>query len=123
MSKDLYNLCRKYKHFYIKNRDVMSWNEKYHDVDLSDAVNQTKLQLDLVEHELLKQLFKDTKLDVRSIDTNFRYPNNPFSFNSRLQYHPQWTPRESTVEILNSERFMNILAEYMRDCRDKYVLH
>ena len=45
MSRELYDLCRRYKHYYKKVRDVKSLNDKYHDLDLSSAFSVAQWQL------------------------------------------------------------------------------
>lgn len=121
MSKELYDLCRRYKHFYNKNKDVESWNRKYHDIDLSDAVAITKLQVGLVEHDLLKQLFKDMNVTPVSINTSRDVPLSAGRFGRDIADRIRCLGSTSEIEIKDSERFVNVLAEYMCDMREHYV--
>ena len=119
MSRELYDLCRRYKYFYNKNKDVESWNKKYHDIDLSDAVAITKLQVGLVEHDLLKQLFKDMKVIPMNLETSRDIPMMD-SFNGRIPYE-RFVDTTSTIEIKDSMRFIHVLEEYLCEFRSHNV--
>ena len=44
MDRKVYDACRRYKHYYKKHEDVKSWNNKYHDLDLSNQIRLTSTQ-------------------------------------------------------------------------------
>lgn len=113
MSRELYDLCRKYKYFYNKHKDVKSWDKKYHDIDLSDAVATTKIQLGLVENELQKALFKEFNVDCNSIEVHENVGTPMFGFGRMGKVFS----RESEVRLTDSTRFLNLLSEYMYELR------
>lgn len=117
MSRELYDLCRRYKYFYNKHEDVKRWDRKYHDIDLSDAVATTKIQLGLVEHDILKQLFKDMSVYPISIDISRDVPISAGRFGRDIADKIRCLGSTSTIGIKDSERFVNVLAEYMCDMR------
>ena len=59
MSRELYDLCRRYKHYWKNVEDVKHLNDKYHDLDLTSALSHSCGQLCETEDEMLKQLFRD----------------------------------------------------------------
>lgn len=113
MSRELYDLCRKYKYFYKKHEDVKSWDRKYHDIDLSYAVMQTKLDLDGVRDDLQSGLFKEYNVicsdieierEIMSCDYHgFIPPHPPFRESSR-----------ANVELRNCDKFVKLLSDSMR---------
>ncbi len=115
MSRKLYDLCRKYKYFYNKHNDVRKWNSKYHDIDLSDAVTKTKVDLGLVEHEIQMELFD--VFDVMCVDMEItndlgHFPFTADRFGSRC--HPYQKHSNATIELKDSNRFINVLTDYLQ---------
>ena len=122
MSRKLYDLCRKYKYFYNKNKDVMEWDKKYHDIDLSDAIAKTRVDMGLVEHEIQKELFNifDVQCESIDIETDMFDSFEVYIRNRLLDRHDPIPHHSSaTIELRNGNRFLNVLSEYMR--QDKYV--
>ena len=121
MSRRLYDLCRKYKYFYNKHQDVKRWDKKYHDVDLSDAIARTRVDLGLVEHEIQRELFKifDVQCEGMEIQTIMDSP-----FGDMMDRRFRWYPfphSSANVEFKDSNRFLNVLSEYMdKKRRDFY---
>lgn len=116
MDRRLYDLCRKYRYFYNKHNDVKSWNNKYHDIDLSSAVEKTASQLSSVEDEMLKELFKIYKFYPMSIDTEREVPCAVDIF-SRMRIPNRYTHSNSKIEVRDAERFIKVLSEHMYDWR------
>ena len=117
MDRRLYDLYRKYRYFYNKHKDVESWNKKYHDIDLSDAVLKTATQLSSVEDEMLKELFRVYKFYPMSIDSNREVPlvNEMSYFGHKLTHRHGHSI--STIEVRDAERFIRALTEHMYDWR------
>lgn len=114
MSRELYDLCRKYKHFYNKYKDVESWNKKYHDIDLSSAVEKTASQLSSVEDEMLKELFRVYKFYPMSIEVDREVPYEKPIFTNRMKIIPNFcTHSVSKIEVRGAERFIKLLSEHM----------
>ena len=114
MSRELYDLCRKYKYFYNKHQDVKKWDKKYHDVDLSDAIAKTRVDLGLVEHEIQRELFKifDVQCEEMEIQTTMYDSFGAYMMDRRFRSH--YFPHSSAnVEFKDSNRFLNVLSEYM----------
>ena len=122
MSRKLYDLCRKYKYFYNKNKDVKEWDKKYHDIDLSDAFAKTRVDMGLVEHEIQKELFNIFDVQCESIDIETdMFDSFEMYMRNRLygRHSPMPHCSSATIELRNGNRFLNVLSEYMR--QDKYV--
>ena len=119
MDRRLYDLCRKYRHFYNKYKDVESWNRKYHDIDLSSAVEKTASQLSSVEDEMLKELFRVYKFYPMSIDIDREFPyGTPTMFMNRIKRLPNFCSHSvSKIEVRDAERFIKLLSEHMYDVR------
>ena len=119
MSREVYDACRRYKHFYNKHKDVESWNNKYHDIDLSDALKLTNLQLMDSEDYLLKALFKEYNIGVTNVEVNHDYlaPMGRFGRNCRCAVP---TGSTANVEIKDSRRFIKCITDYMLDVRRNY---
>ena len=118
MDRRLYDLCRKYRHFYNKYKDVESWNKKYHDIDLSGAVEKTASQLSSVEDEMLKELFRVYKFYPMSINVDREVPYERPIFTNRMKPVPNFCSHSvSKIEVRNAERFIKLLSEYMYDWR------
>lgn len=115
MDRRLYDLCRKYRHFYNKYKDVESWDKKYHDIDLSGAVEKTASQLSSVEDEMLKELFRVYKFYPMSIDVDREVPyGTPTIFANRIKKLPNFCSHSvSTIEVRDAERFIKLLSEHM----------
>ena len=119
MSRELYDACRRYKHFYNKNRDVESWDKKYHDIDLSDALNITNGQLKLATHNLQERLFKEFKVHCDNIDIENEIPMMPMSRMSSAT--PRVQNSHATVEFHNSKEFIYCLQNYFVNQRGYFV--
>ena len=121
MSRKLYDLCRKYKYFYNKNKDVREWDKKYHDIDLSEAIAKTRVDMGLVEHEIQKELFNIFDVQCESIDIETdMFDSFEMYMRNRLWGRHDPIPHSSaTIELKNGNRFLNVLSEYMM--QDKYV--
>ena len=118
MDRRLYDLCRKYRHFYNKYKDVESWNKKYHDIDLSSAVEKTASQLSTVEDEMLKELFRVYKFYPMSIDIDREVPYERPIFTNRMKPVPNFCSHlTSNIEVRGAERFIKLLSEHMYDVR------
>ena len=100
MSREMYDLCRMYKHFYKKHKDVKSWSNKYHDLHLDKAVDMTKRQLCDVEYHIAKQILKDLDVNILNVECEREYLGT-----------------QTVVDIKNSETFVNVLIEYVADGR------
>lgn len=114
MSRKLYDLCRKYKYFYNKNKDVREWDKKYHDIDLSDAIAKTRIDLGLVEHEIQKELFNifDVQCEEMEIQTTMYDSFGAYMMDRMCRCHP-FPHSSANVEFKDSNRFLNVLSEYM----------
>ena len=119
MSRELYDACRRYKHFYNKNRDVESWNNKYHDIDLSDALNITNGQLKLATHNLQEKLFKEFTVCCGNIDIENEIPMMPMSRMGSVT--PRVLNSHATVEFHNSGEFIYCLENYLIKQRQFYI--
>lgn len=118
MDRRLYDLCRKYRHFYNKYKDVESWDKKYHDIDLSSAVEKTASQLSSVEDEMLKELFRVYKFYPMSIDIDREVPYERPIFTNRMKPVPNFCSHSiSNIEVRDAERFIRALSEHMYDWR------
>lgn len=118
MDRRLYDLCRKYRHFYNKYKDVESWNKKYHDIDLSSAVEKTASQLSSVEDEMLKELFRIYKFYPMSIDVERDVPYEIPIFMNRIKSIPNFCPHSvSKIEVRDAERFIRVLTEHIHGMR------
>ncbi len=114
-SREVYDACRRYKHFYNKHKDVMSWSHKYHDLDLNDAIYKSERQLENAEDLLLKNLFKS--YEVLCVEAHsetevaepcyMRWQGTPAS--------PRTVRHRTTLELADSMRFIRNLTEYMSD--------
>lgn len=114
MDRRLYDLCRKYRHFYNKYKDVESWDKKYHDIDLSSAVEKTASQLSSVEDEMLKELFRVYKFYPMSIDVEREVPYERPIFMNRVKKLPNFCSHSvSKIEVRGAERFIKLLSEHM----------
>ena len=119
MSRELYDACRRYKHFYNKNRDVESWDKKYHDIDLSDALNKTNGQLREATHNLQERLFKEFTVCCSSIDIENEIPMMPR--NRMDSVTPRVQNSYATVEFHNSREFIYCLENYLIKQRQFYM--
>ena len=118
MDRRLYDLCRKYKYFYNKHKDVESWDKKYHDIDLSDAVLKTATQLDCVVDEMLKELFRVYKFYPMSINVDREAPYERPIFMNRMKPVPNFCSHLiSNIEVRSAERFIKVLSEHMYNWR------
>lgn len=122
MSRELYDLCRRYKHYWKKVEDVKALNDKYHDLDLSDALSHSTGQLFETEDEMLKQLFMDFKVICMGVDTENEVFERPMwhtssMFPYRFEPNPKLCSSTSTLDIKDSRRFIRCLCEYMNDIR------
>ena len=117
MDRRLYDLCRKYRYFYNKHKDVELWDKKYHDIDLSDAVLKTATQLDCVVDEMLKELFRLYKFYPMNINIDREVPlvNEMSYFGHKLTHRHGHSI--STIEVRDAERFIRALTEHMYDWR------
>lgn len=114
--REVYDLCRKYKHYYKKYKDVKSWNGKYHDIDLSDAVLKTKIQLNDVTDELLISLFREYGVCCMNMEANYDYPIPEFDSRGFV-YCSSMGNSTTNLEIHNSNRFIKCLSDYMMEWR------
>ena len=119
MGRELYDLCRKYKHFWKKVEDVKALDNKYHDLDLSSAFMMSQFQLAETEDEMLKQLFKEFGVICLNIESEIECFERPmWHLDSRF---PTPNPRECgsshVLDMKDSRRFIKCLAEYMSDWR------
>lgn len=112
MSRELYDACRTYKHFYRKYRDVQEWSHKYHDIDLSDAVNMTFIQLNESRDNLQKILFREYKVKCTNIDMSYDEPLIPVGRFGRCMPSP-FDTHHADVDFLDSGEFLKVLSEYM----------
>lgn len=119
--REVYDLCRKYKHYYNKYKDVKSWNGKYHDIDLSDAVLKTKIQLNDVTDELLISLFREYGVRCNGIDTDYEY-SMPIFDSFGMAHCSSMGNSTSNIEIHNSNRFIKCLSDYIIKWRNHYEL-
>ena len=119
MSRELYDLCRRYKYYWKKVEDVKALDKKYHDLDLSSAFMVSQHQLASTEDEILMQLFRDFKVICMSVDTEsevFERPN--WHISDRFpEPNPKLCRSKSVLEITDSRRFIKCLCEYMSDIR------
>lgn len=119
MSRELYDLCRRYKHYWKKVEDVKHLNDKYHDLDLASALSRSMGQLCETEDEMLKQLFRDYEVVCLNADTEtecFERPN--WHLNDRFREpNPRIVSSSTTLDIRDSRRFIRCLCEYMSDWR------
>lgn len=118
-SREVYDACRRYKYFYNKHEDVKSWDKKYHDIDLSDAVATTKLQLGLQENELMKALFYEMGVVCDKIDILNDIYEPPMSFGRFA--NARCVGSTARIDLRDSKRFCHVLSEYMVDMRKGYV--
>lgn len=114
MSRELYDLCRRYKHYYMKHNDVLEWDKKYHDLDLRTAINTTTAQLREATHELQNGLFREFNVHCMNIDTQHEmmYPMDRFGIST---YHNSI----SDVEFHESKEFLYCLVNYMQEIRNE----
>ena len=112
MSRKVYDACRRYKHFYKKHEDVKSWNSKYHDIDLTQAVAKTKAQLNECRDDLLAQLFREYDVQCTTIESRY---DDPFWTMGRCIPVPNPYKDFSTtdVEFKGSRLFLELLAKHM----------
>lgn len=80
MSRKVYDACRRYKHFYKKHEDVKGWNNKYHDIDLTQAVGKNKAQLNDCTDELLLALFDEYNVCCTNMETSFNVPKKETAY-------------------------------------------
>lgn len=114
MSRELYDLCRKYKYFYKKHEDVKSWDRKYHDIDLSDAVRKTELDLNRVRDDLQNVLFKEHNVICTSIKINPEGIDMGYRCGVPTMKYPIFPRTTAIVEFENSNEFLRLLADTMR---------
>ena len=116
MSRELYDLCRRYKHYWKKVEDVKHLNDKYHDLDLSCALGLSEHQLTETEEEMLKQLFLDFNVKCGNIEvaTDVIEPCRRFG---EFLGRPIPVSSEATIEMKDSRRFIKCLSDYMSDWR------
>ena len=119
MSRELYDACRGYKHFYNKNKDVKNWNNKYHDIDLSDALNITDGQLKLATHKLQEKLFREFKVHCDTIDIENEIPMTPMSRMASVT--PRVQNSYATVEFHDSREFIYCLENYLIKRRNHFM--
>lgn len=114
MSRKVYDACRRYKHFYKKHEDVKGWNNKYYDIDLTQAVAKSKAQLDDVSKELLMALFDEYEVFCTNMETSYDVSITPMGvFGSGLPPIDSLRTSHTDVEFQDSRRFLNVLAEYL----------
>jgi len=106
MNREVYDLCRKYKHYYNKHKDVTDWSRKYHDLNFDDMLSMTKSQLNEVERELLVKLLDEYDFNVVSAEVNVS--------NSRMR-------RECSLELMDCGKFINVLQEYLWKYRRVHI--
>lgn len=105
MSRKVYDACRRYKHFYKKHEDVKSWNNKYHDIDLTQAVAKSKAQLNECRDDLLAELFREYDVQCTTIHSEYMYDYPNIS---------RCSMTSSDVEFVNSREFLYQLARHMQ---------
>lgn len=117
MSRKVYDACRRYKHFYKKHEDVKGWNNKYHDLDLSNLIKLTSTQLNESSDELLQALFEDYNVCCTNMETSYDVPITPMGqFGRRLPFIDPVTGH-TDVEFVDSRRFLNVLANHLMKMR------
>ena len=109
----MYDACRRYKHFYKKNEEVKSWDKKYHDIDLSDAVKKTNMQLIEAKHNLQEALFKDFNVGCVSIETTYDEPTVIPAMGFNRLFKMDYCGENSKVEFVNSGEFLHCLSHHM----------
>ena len=115
MSRELYDLCRRYKHYYKKVRDVKSLDDKYHDLDLSGAFSVAQWQLCETEDEILKQLFKEFGVVCDRIESHNEIVEPCYSRRMDFLAPPRVVGTISDVKLYDSGRFLKCLSEYICD--------
>lgn len=114
MSRKVYDACRRYKHFYKKHEDVKGWNNKYHDIDLTQAVGKSKAQLNDCTDELLLALFDEYNVCCTNMETSYDVPITPMGrFGRGLSFNAPYETIHTDVEFEDSRRFLNVLAEHL----------
>lgn len=119
MSRELYDLCRRYKHYWKKVEDVKHLNDKYHDLDLASAMSHSYGQLMETEDDMLKQLFREFNVVCLSANTETEVFERPmWHLNSRFREpNPKICGSSTTLDIRDSRRFIRCICEYMSDWR------
>ena len=112
MNRKLYDLCRKYRHFYKKHEDVKSWNRKYHDIDLSDVLLKTKSDLNGVIAEIQLELFDVFNICCHNIKEERNTPPTMQSIFGEMKYCGA-VDVHCTVDFANSDFFIFLLKEYL----------
>lgn len=107
MSRELYDLCRRYKHYWKKVEDVKHLNDKYHDLDLACAISHSYGQLMETEDDMLKELFRDYNVMCSNIEVECQ---NDFPLTRIVSSN-------ATLTIHESRRFIKCLSDYMCDRR------
>ena len=117
MSRELYDLCRRYKHYWKNVEDVKHLNDKYHDLDLTSALSHSCGQLCETEDEMLKQLFRDYCVMCDKIETHNEIQEPCFSSIRDCLAPPRVVGSLSTLHIQDSRRFIGVLCDYLNDRR------
>lgn len=71
MSRELYDLCRKYKYYYKKLNILKEADEKVYDKHLKRAISSTEAELNILERDLsqymLNEAIEPVEITVESI--------------------------------------------------------
>lgn len=97
-NKELYDLCRKYKYFYKKLKDLDNFSKKYHDVDLDPFKLEVINELKLIKMEMIRVILDCFDIRISSIECEHEGIFNPV-FNSRLG---RYTQGNVSVDCTNS---------------------
>lgn len=110
--REMYDLCRKYKYFYKKREDLEKFHRKYHDVDLSDAIDKTNVDLKFIEDDMMVELLKSMDVNCTDLKTENEFAEEACSF-FRDRGVPICTGSTTQMTLRNSQRFAYVMSQYL----------
>lgn len=116
--REMYDLCRKYKYFYKKREDLEKFHRKYHDVDLSDAIDKTNVDLKFIEDDMMVELLKSMDVNCTHMGTENEFAEEPYSFFRRGQI-PICTGSTTEIRLRDSRRFIHVVSQYLMRHRNR----
>lgn len=110
--REMYDLCRKYKYFYKKREDLEKFHRKYHDVDLSDAIDKTNVDLKFIEDDMMVELLKSMDVNCTDLKTENEFAEEACSL-FRDRGVPICTGSTTQMTLRDSRRFTLVMSRYL----------
>lgn len=117
-NKELYDLCRKYKYFYKKLKDLKEFKRKYYDANLTGNIVDTTNELHSIERKMFPVILDNEGITISSMSTEISHIHEPvYDSVTRMSTHIESNTNgygEICIECKNAHR----LSELLRNCNN-----